>query len=145
MEILSMPAAMNTTTTEAEQGTNLTSQIGDLFQNIEHKIRLYSYGKKRTVVDVIYTDFLPVKVVKELIRKMLPSSFSLSIHREYSNHAIKIALYDEFCKNSMRIINCIDGSYETCSIRQFINDKLDEQNLYDETLSNQDLIVTSQN
>lgn len=145
MDISSMSLATNTTTNEAEQGTILATQIGTIFQNIEHKVSLYTYGRKRTVVDVIYTDFLPVKKVKDLIKKLIPSSFSLCVHREYSTQAIKIALYDEFCKNRVGIIDCINGSLEACSIRQFINDKLDEQNLYDETHSDKNIFIASPN
>lgn len=109
---------------QEEKQEPMCSRLETLFMGVEHQINFFSDGK-RMVADVVYTDFLPVITIKEVVRKMLPESFHLSIHREYSPKVIATFLYEEFCRNNIAIIDCINGSLEAQPIRQFVNDRLD--------------------
>lgn len=76
---------------------------------------------------------------------MLPSTFCLTVCREYSPQIIAETLYKEFRKNDVGVIDCINGSLEARPIRQFVNDILDERSFIEKKRSNQDIIETSQN
>lgn len=145
MKILSMPLTEKAIYQDIEQESSLSLRLEFFFMGIEHKINFYSYNQKKTVVDVVYTDFLPVRIVKGIIRKMLPSTFCLTVCREYSPRIIAETLYKEFRKNDVGVIDCINGSLEARPIRQFVNDILDERSFMEKKRSNQDIIETSQN
>lgn len=145
MKILSMPLTEKAIYQDIEQESSLSLRLESFFMGIEHKINFYSYNQKKTVVDVVYTDFLPVRIVKGIIRKMLPSTFCLTVCREYSPRIIAETLYKEFRKNDVGVIDCINGSLEARPIRQFVNDILDERSFMEKKRSNQDIIETSQN
>ena len=126
METLSMSLVSGVMPQEAKQEPGLSARLDTLFMGVKHQINFFPDGNTCMVADVTYTDFLPLDVVKGIIRKMLPKSFHLSIHREYSPKVISAFLYQEFCENNVGIIDCINGSLEARSIRQFVNDRLDE-------------------
>lgn len=128
MELLSMPISVEIEKQEAV----LKSKIGNVLMDTEHEIYFYSKKRKNIVADIIYTDFLPISKVKEIVCKLLPTSFEVNIYRKYSYNVITKELYNAFCKNDIAILECIDGELISYSIKQFINKQLKEKDLYQE-------------
>lgn len=132
-KVLSMHSATKEIEQNVDSEFDFQSCIEYLFFGVKHNVVFFSPNKSCMIVDVTYTDFLPVSFVKEMICKMLPKSYSLSIHREYSSEIIAMFLYKEFCENNVGIVDCVNGSIDACSIREFVNNRLSEVPIYPES------------
>lgn len=135
MKALSRPSDVKGITQDVDSESDFQSCIESLFCGVEHNIDFFPLKNSCMIVDVTYTDYLPVSSIKEVIRKMLPKSYRLSIHREYSPEIIALFLYREFCENNVGIVDCISGSLDACSIREFVNNRLDQLPIYPESAS----------
>lgn len=108
-----------------QKESNIEEQIKTLFAETTYSIDYFLSDKQSETIDITYTDFLPLYTVKKLLSTILPKTIKLCLHRQYSDRFVNKVLFDEFKKNNVGVIDCINGSIEAKPIREFINDRLE--------------------
>lgn len=108
-----------------QKESNIEEQIKTLFAETTYSIDYFLSDKQNETIDITYTDFLPLYTVKKLLSTILPKTIKLCLHRQYSDRFVNKVLFDEFKKNNVGVIDCINGSIEAKPIREFINDRLE--------------------
>lgn len=108
-----------------QKESNFQEQIKSLFSETTYSIDYFLNDKQNEMVDITYTDFLPIYIVKKLLSEIFPKTIKLCLHRQYSDLFVSKVLYNEFKKNNVGVIDCINGSIEAKPIREFINDRLE--------------------
>lgn len=108
-----------------QKESNIEEQIKTLFAETTYSIDYFLSDKQSETIDITYTDFLPLYTVKKLLSKILPKTIKLCLHRQYSDRFVNKVLFDEFKKNNVGVIDCINGSIEAKPIREFVNDRLE--------------------